>query len=232
MSMSLWLMLLALTASSVPADATAPSPARQNEDNANNESLVHTQQLGPVSVTTRLTPKQAIIGDEIVLEILVESEKDVEILMPEFGEALERYTILDFVPQQKVTPQGRIIYSQRYTLQPASSGGQSIPPILIEFVDHRPGQPPAPEDFDAYELLTERIDFEVQSVLPQSASNELKPPLGELDALGRSAAGNWQRAAVIAVLAIALAAGYCDEPIVPFDEETPTSSPDNAWMSC
>ena len=76
---------------------------------------------------------------------------DVEVLMPEFGEALSRYTILNFVPQQRIDDQGKTVLTQRYTLQPYLSGAQFIPPILIEFVDHRPGQKPAPDDFDAYE---------------------------------------------------------------------------------
>lgn len=138
-------------------------------------------QVGPVKATVTLTPEQPTIGDEIVLEIKVESEPGVELLMPEFGEALERYTILEFVPKQQIGDDGRSVTTQRYTLQPFLSGEQSIPPILIEFVDHRPGKPPAPDDFDAYELLTPRIDFAVKSVLPDSASTQLQPPLGELD---------------------------------------------------
>ena len=101
--------------------------------------------------------------------------------MPEFGEALSRYTILDFVPKQHIADDGNSVHIQRYTLQPYLSGEQSIPPILIEFVDHRPGQKPAPDDLDAYEMLTDRIDFRCKSVLPENASGDLNPPLGELE---------------------------------------------------
>lgn len=163
--------------------------------------------LGPVTATLTLTPEQPVIGDEIVLEIKVEAEKDVEVLMPEFGEALERYTIVDFVPKQYIAADGQTVLTQRYTLQPFLSGEQSIPPILIEFVDHRPGQPAGPDDYDAYELLTERIDFQVQSVLPDSATAELKPPLGELEL--RSTTGNrlgWGLITV-AVLLLVIAVG-------------------------
>ena len=44
----------------------------------------------------------------------------------------------------------------------------------------RPGRSPAPEGEDAYELLTERLEFEVQSVLASDDSLDLKPSLGEL----------------------------------------------------
>ncbi len=141
----------------------------------------HITQVGPVMATVTLTPEQPTIGDEVVLEIKVESEQGIELLMPEFGEALERYTILDFVPKQLIAEDGGTVFTQRYTLQPQLSGEQSIPPILIEFVDHRPGKPASPDDFDAYELLTDRIDFSVKSVLPESTVVELKPPLGELE---------------------------------------------------
>lgn len=155
---------------------------------AADDALTRTSELGPVKATVTLSPAEPTIGDEVVLEIRVEAAATVDVLMPEFGEALSRYTILDFVPRQHVEADGSTVHTQRYTLQPYLSGKQSIPPILIEFVDHRPGQKPSPDDLDAYELLTERLDFEVASVLPSAASDELNPPLGELE-LARSGRG-------------------------------------------
>jgi hypothetical protein len=138
-------------------------------------------QLGPVKVTSTLSPAEPTLGDEITFEIRVEAEPQVEVLMPEFGEALNRYSILNFVPRQSIDDRGKNVLTQQYTLQPYLSGPQTIPPILIEFVDHRAGQKATPEDADAYEILTDAIAFEVKSVLPKTASNELKPPLGELE---------------------------------------------------
>ncbi len=155
------------------------------------EDLSRVKEVGPVKVTTRLTPSEPVIGDEIHLEIRVESEPHVEVLMPEFGEALDRYTILDFIPAREIDDDQRSVFTQRYSLQPYSSGEQSIPPILIEFVDNRPGQTPAPEDMDAYEILTDRIDFNVQSVLTDDATKELKPPLGELQLVSESQSSHW-----------------------------------------
>ncbi len=138
-------------------------------------------ELGPVKVTTTLSPAEPTLGDEITFEIRVEAEPQVEVLMPEFGEALNRYSILNFVPRQRIDDRGKNVLTQQYTLQPYLSGPQTIPPILIEFVDHRAGQKATPEDADAYEILTDAIAFEVRSVLPKTASNDLKPPLGELE---------------------------------------------------
>jgi hypothetical protein len=127
----------------------------------------------------------------VTLTLTVTAEEEVELLMPEFGEALDRFLILDFVPRREPAEGGGVVASQKYRLQPPTSGSHSIPPILIEFVDRRPGQRPAPEGQDAYELLTPRLDFEVESVLPDSATQELKPPLGALQPLNRTAARRW-----------------------------------------
>jgi len=168
------------------------------------EDLSQVKEVGPVKVTTSLTPSEPVIGDEIHFEIRVESEPHVEVLMPEFGEALDRYTILDFVSAREIDDDQRSRFTQRYSLQPDSSGAQSIPPILVEFVDNRPGQTPTPEDMDAYEILTDRIDFSVQSVLTEDATKELKPPLGELqlESESQSSPGLWMVGALlVAVLA-------------------------------
>jgi hypothetical protein len=144
------------------------------------EAIEQKLESGPVKATVRLEPKAPLIGDTVTLTITVTAEKDVELLMPEFGEALERFAIVDFAPRQSLDDEGRTIAVQTYRLQPPASGKQTIPPILIEYVDRRPGQREAPEGYDAYELLTERLEFEVQSVIPKDAEADLKPPLGEL----------------------------------------------------
>jgi len=128
----------------------------------------------------RVTPAEPRIGDPLRLELEVVAEPGVELLMPEFGEALDRYAIVDFAPAEVLDDEGRTVARQRYTLQPMRSGVQSIPPLLVEFVDRRPGRPPAPDDADAYELLTERIEFDVRTVLADDDALELGAPRGEL----------------------------------------------------
>ena len=161
---------------------------------------------GPVEVTVRLTPAAPVIGDALHLEIEALAEEGVELLMPEFGEALDRFLVVDFAPSEELAPDGRTRAVQRYTLAPAMSGRHSLPPLLVEFVDRRPGALAAPEGADAYELLTERIDFEVASVLPQGAVPDLRPLPGELAPLERGPlpALGWT---LIALAALALAGG-------------------------
>jgi len=155
------------------------------------EPLTQTVQKGPVSATLRLSPAEPVIGDLVQLELEALAEPGVELLMPEFGDALDRFAIVDFAPSEGLDDAGRTVSTQRYTLQPRRSGPQSIPPLRIEFVDHRPGQPAAPEGEDAYELLTERLAFEVASVLPEGAPLDLRPRLAELGPRQGPPAARW-----------------------------------------
>jgi hypothetical protein len=145
------------------------------------EAITRQSVAGPVEVTTRLEPAEPVIGDTLILTITATAAEGVELLMPEFGEALDRFTIVDFAPRESLDDQGQTVAVQTYRLQPEASGKQSVPPILIEYVDRRPGQRPAPDGYDAYELLTEPIEFEVRSVIPKDATADLQPPLGKLE---------------------------------------------------
>ncbi|MBW2416938.1 MAG: hypothetical protein JRH19_00240 [Deltaproteobacteria bacterium] len=158
---------------------------------SDSKGLERRSERGPVEVLVRLQPEAPVIGDSLTLEIEALAEEGVELLMPEFAEALDRFLVLDFAPREELAEDGRTRSVQRYTLQPPMSGALSIPPLLVEFVDRRPGSRPAPEGADAYELLTERIDFEVASVLPEGALPDLRPMPGELALLGRGAFPLW-----------------------------------------
>ena len=167
------------------------------------EPLTNKVELGPVTATVKLEPTQPVIGDTLTLTIEVQAEKGVELLMPEFGEALETFSIVDFVPRETIDDEGRTIATQKYRLQPPMSGSHAIPPILVEFVDRRTGQRAAPDGLDAYELLTDRIEFEVASVVPKDADAELKPPLGKLPPLEPPPTARWPWAVgVLLVLAV------------------------------
>lgn len=160
---------------------------------------------GPVSALVHVQPETVRIGDPVTLTVEVTAESGVELLMPVFGASLDRFTILEFVPREEIDAAGRTVSTQRYRLQAPASGEHTIPPITIEFVDRRPGQREAPEDEDAYELLTERLAFTVESVVPADAGSDLKPPLGPLAALNLGGRSQWPwAAAAIALIIIAV----------------------------
>ncbi len=144
------------------------------------DSRSHTTVLGPVRAIVSLEPDDPAIGDPLSLSIEVTADPGVEVLMPAFGEALGRFTILDFAPRERLDGSGRTVHSQKYTIDVPMSGEWAVPPLVVEFIDRRPGERPAPEGDDAYELFTEPIEFTVRSVLPREAESDLVPPLGEL----------------------------------------------------
>ena len=168
------------------------------------DALTHSTRNGPVEATVRLRPAAPRIGDPLVFEIEVVAEPNVELLMPEFGEALDRFGIADFAPSERVDDEGRTVAVQRYTLETTRSGIQSLPPILIEFVDRRPGRDPAPEGEDAYELLTERLEFEVSSELKEGAALRLMDPQPQLGKRQPPAPPLWPYA-LAALFVVALA---------------------------
>ena len=152
--------------------ATLPASAEDYRDE---------KSLGPVKVLTTLSPSDPRLGDELSLTIDVTAEEDVEVLMPEFADVISGFPISQYLPKQSITPDGKSRSTVRYVFQVEFSGKQVIQPIAIEFIDNREGKQAAPDDYDAYELLTERIEFSVASVLVDSVDRELNPPLPELD---------------------------------------------------
>lgn len=136
--------------------------------------------LGPVAVDVVVSPAEPRLGDVLELTLEARAERGVELLMPEFGEALGRFEIVDFAPSETQAPDGSTRARQLYRLQAARSGPQSIPALRVEFVDRRAGQKPAPDGEDSYEILTERIVVDVATVLAADEPLELRPAIGDL----------------------------------------------------
>ena len=70
------------------------------------DALEQRSQRGPVEVVVRLTPAMPRIGDSLIFEIEVQAESSIELLMPEFGEALDRFAIVDFAPNERIAEDG------------------------------------------------------------------------------------------------------------------------------
>lgn len=170
-------------------------------------ALESTVKSGPVEARLTLLPDSPRLGDALSLTLEVVADSEVEVLMPEFGEALDRFQIIDFVPRETVDSQGRTIHTQRYTLSAPNSGNHTLPPLLIEFIDQRPEGTAPPEGQDAHELLTESAVFSVASVLPETAGADLHPPMKALMRRSpNSLAWGWFLAGGLLALGILLAA--------------------------
>jgi len=174
------LLFAPLSFAADPVDTTKPATEAAAEAPAFFEKAA---ERGPVQARVRLEPAAPVIGDTVTLTIEVTAADGIDLMMPEFGQSLDRFSVREFVPKEAVDASGKTVSTQRYVLEPPLSGAQAIPPLLIEFTDHRPGQRVAPEGEQSYELVTERMPFEVTSVVPAGASNELKPLREHLDPL-------------------------------------------------
>jgi hypothetical protein len=169
--------------------------------------ITQQKERGPVVVDLLVRPAEPVIGDLIELRLEVRAEAGVEVLMPEFGEALGRFEIVDFAPSREAGEDNRSIDRQSYRLQPAHSGIQTIPPLRIEFVDRRDGQSQAPDGEDAFEILTDRVSLEVAPILAEDAPLELRPSHPDLGPR-RSGSGERIAWAIAFVLAMGAAAPF------------------------
>ena len=159
----------------------AGAPASAAPDGEAEAAIERRTVRGPVTATARLQPPQLRFGDAFELTLEVRAEQGIELLMPRFGSALERFRIAEFVPRERIDADGHTLATQSYRLLAPASGDYRIPPLTVEFIDRRPGHPPAPDGQDAYELLTESLPVTVQSVLPAELADEaLRPPLAPL----------------------------------------------------
>ena len=142
--------------------------------------VTSTVRRGPVTAQASLSARTVRIGQSVRLELNVSAPSGVELLMPTFGEALGRFTILDFAPATTIEASGKVRATQRYELLMERSGDHRIAPILVEFVDRRSGAKAAPQGEDAYELLTEPLLLTVLKLTDDEAKQALVPPLTAL----------------------------------------------------
>jgi hypothetical protein len=130
------------------------------------EAITRKTVLGPVIAEVTVTPAQPRLGDPITLTLEVNAEPGVTVEMPDFGEALGRFTIVEFTPSTKRRDDGGTTAEQRYTLQAPMSGRQRIPQLRVEMVT---------ADGELRELLTDEIPLPIASVLEEG---EEAPALG------------------------------------------------------
>ena len=177
---------IALIGAALAACEQAEVPVIQSDGLAAGDAagLTRVTEEGHVRITVELTPAEPQLGDPLSLTLTVEAQDGVTVEMPAFGEALGRFSIVDFTPREETRPDGVWVASQSYTLQPPMSGRQRIPPLRIEYLDARPDYA---DDEEAYrELLSEELVIEVASVLPEGeVLAELRPVRPPLPELGR-----------------------------------------------
>src|SRR5688572_15481684 len=133
---------------------------------ADGEATTRKTVLGPVIAEVSVAPAAPRLGDPITLTLRVDAEPGVTVEMPDFGEALGRFTIIEFTPTTTRRADGGTTAEQRYTLQAPMSGRQRIPQLRVEIVTR---------DGELRELLTDELPIQVASVLVEG---EQAPALG------------------------------------------------------
>ena len=95
--------------------------------------------LGPVHAVVSLSDSNPVLGTLVTLTLTVDAPSDVVVTMPEFGDQLGKFGIVDFKPSERVREDGRTEYVQRYSLDLPMSGRLRTPSFLVEFTDRREG---------------------------------------------------------------------------------------------
>ncbi len=171
-------------ASPVKTDLFAEIEADLEKDA--NDQLTTETHVGPVVAQIALFPKAPRLGDVILLHLSVTAPEGVDIEMPQFGDALGRFSIVDYDWRQTVESKsdGRVTrHEQIYQLQAAASGPLRIPQLRVEFVDRRPPDPSgASTDArgETRELLTDEISVAVAPIVLAEGETTLRSHPGRL----------------------------------------------------
>ena len=171
-----------------------------NSPSQTENALERTAEKGPVKLLVRVHPREPRLSDLVEMEVTVESQPDVEIKPPAFGQAVGDFLIRDYSERPRTAGTANV-RRFRYQLEPTHAGKHLIRSVSIEFVDRRPnsegrGEPALIE--------TDPLEVTVTSELGDEAPSlaNLEPMLPPQPVPQASAAG-WLMAAVGAgVLAI------------------------------
>jgi hypothetical protein len=144
------------------------------------ESLSEITEVGPVTATVTVTPRNPKLGDSMMLTLKVVSDPAVIVEMPPYGEALGRFDVIRHATSNETLADGKHAQTQNYTLQASRSGKLRIPRLRVEYTDQRTtGEDAGP--VGPRELLTEELSLTVASVLPEGVDGELSDAAAPLD---------------------------------------------------
>jgi hypothetical protein len=169
------------------------------------DKIERTAEKGPVKLFVSVWPRQPRLSDLVEMEVRVETQPQIEIKPPAFGQAVGDFLIRDYSerpPESGASTMRRF----HYQLEPTHAGKHLIRSVAIEFVDRRPSSErrgePALIETDPLEL---DVTSEWGDKTPSLADlGPILPPRP----VPRSFAIGWLVAAGLAsLLAILIAAG-------------------------
>ena len=110
-----------------------PSGSTSQSDDA----IERTAEKGPVKLVVRVHPSQPRLSDLVEMDVIVESQPDVEIKPPAFGQAVGDFLIRDYSERSRAAGAANV-RRFHYQLEPAHAGKHLIRSVSIEFIDRRP----------------------------------------------------------------------------------------------
>jgi hypothetical protein len=129
---------------------------------------------GPVTFTLKVSCQEITIADRLRLSLEVRAQEEYEVSLPEFGEKLEQFGIVDYhAPPPQLVGEGIVQLKKSYELEPFLSGEYKIPRMKVVF--WKKG-----ED-ERHEVESEELTIQVKSLLPEKVAGltikEIVPPV-------------------------------------------------------
>jgi hypothetical protein len=144
-------------------------------ESRDSESLTSIAEKGPVRLIVRVTPSKPRLSDLVDMNVEVESQPNVEVKPPTFGDAVGDFLVRDY---RERSPDGTAHSAVKkrvfhYRLEPVSSGKHLIRSVTIEFTDNREA---SESKGKAAFVESEPIEIQVTSEF-----GDQTPDLGNLD---------------------------------------------------
>ncbi|MGK5092160.1 hypothetical protein WDW89_09155 [Deltaproteobacteria bacterium TL4] len=131
---------------------------------------------GPLTFLVKVSQKEITIADKLELVMEVHLNEDNEVKLPEFGEKLDQFGIVNYrSPAPQLMEEGKIRYLKKYELEPFLSGEYTLPPMKVAFWQKgKEGETP-------HEVESEPLTIKVTSLLPEAYAElrlkEIAPPV-------------------------------------------------------
>jgi hypothetical protein len=175
---------------------------RKEGSSQSGNAIERTAEKGPVKLFVRVSPREPRLSDLVEMDVRVESQPDVDIKPPAFGQAVGDFLIRDY-SERPAEAAAKNVRRFHYQLEPTQAGKHLIRSVSIEFVDKRPNSErrgePALVETDPLEV---NVTSEFGDGAPSLANLEpMLPPR----AVPQATAIGWLVALGVAVLIAILA---------------------------
>lgn len=118
---------------------------------------------GPVDMRVAVTEDDITIADRVDLVVQALADEGYVTELPRFGEQLHEFGIVDYTTlPPELGPDGRIVTTRTYVLEPFLSGEYLIPPMRVGFREEG--------DSTVHYIESETLRVNVRSILPEDMS--------------------------------------------------------------